>query len=358
MDDQYFLLFANCIPVNGVRRSIIYDIQRNNFEFIPNDLYTILLRDTKKTIGEIKALFNRECDEIIDEYFNFLIEKEFVILQHELDKGFVKFRPVYEVPNAVTNCIIDFDAQSDHPLTQIKHQLDELICQALQLRYYDVISLKTLDEHLLQFEDSKLRSIEILLPFTQELTEEALVQLNKKYPRLLTAMLFSAPENGQNQPESSNIKIYYSNSILQSEKCCGNIHTMFFRVNIRAFSEAKQFNSCLNKKIAIDKKGKIRNCPSMQNNFGEIQTTTLWKALNVPEFKLSWGITKDKIKTCKICEFRYMCSDCRAYIEDPDDLYSKPLKCGYNPYTTEWGQWSTHPLKERAMNYYGFKKKA
>jgi SPASM domain peptide maturase of grasp-with-spasm system len=171
-------------------------------------------------------------------------------------------------------------------------------------------------------------------------------------------MLFNALENRQSQPESSNMKIYYSPSVIQSENCCGNIHTMFFRVNIRAFSEAKQFNSCLNRKIAIDKRGKIRNCPSMKNNFGEIQTSTLREALNIPEFKFSWGITKDKIKICQVCEFRYMCSDCRAYTEDPDDLYSKPLKCGYNPYTTEWEQWSTHPVKERAMNYYGFGEKA
>jgi hypothetical protein len=32
---------------------------------------------------------------------------------------------------------------------------------------------------------------------------------------------------------------------------------------------------------------------------------------------------------------------------------SKPLKCGYNPYTNEWAEWSTNPLKEKAIAYYG-----
>lgn len=34
---------------------------------------------------------------------------------------------------------------------------------------------------------------------------------------------------------------------------------------------------------------------------------------------------------------------------------SKPLKCGYNPYTSEWAEWSTNPLKRKAINFYGMK---
>jgi hypothetical protein len=34
-------------------------------------------------------------------------------------------------------------------------------------------------------------------------------------------------------------------------------------------------------------------------------------------------------------------------------MYSKPLKCGYNPYTCEWEEWSTHPMKQKAIEYYG-----
>jgi len=47
--------------------------------------------------------------------------------------------------------------------------------------------------------------------------------------------------------------------------------------------------------------------------------------------------------------------DCRAYIEDPEDINSKSLKCGYNPYTGEWSEWSTNPLKQKAIEHYGRK---
>lgn len=95
----------------------------------------------------------------------------------------------------------------------------------------------------------------------------------------------------------------------------------------------------------------------MVQSFGNIKDTTLKEALSHPDFKKYWNITKDQIEVCKDCEFRHICTDCRAYTErthfDKDIDLSKPLKCGYNPYTNEWAEWSTNPLKQQAIEYYG-----
>lgn len=74
----------------------------------------------------------------------------------------------------------------------------------------------------------------------------------------------------------------------------------------------------------------------MPQSFGNIKDTTLQEALDQPDFKKYWNVTKDQIEVCKDCEFRYICTDCRAYTEHPENMYAKPLKCGYNPYTCEW----------------------
>ena len=74
--------------------------------------------------------------------------------------------------------------------------------------------------------------------------------------------------------------------------------------------------------------------------------------MRTPEFKKVWSVNKDQIKICRDCEFRYMCSDCRAYTEDPKDIYSKPLKCGYDPYTNKGEDWSTNPLKQKTFEFY------
>ena len=90
----------------------------------------------------------------------------------------------------------------------------------------------------------------------------------------------------------------------------------------------------------------------MVKSFGNIENTTLTEAINKATFKDLWFISKSQIETCKDCEFRFICTDCRAYTENPADLYSKPLKCGYNPYTTKWENWSSNPLKKQAIEFY------
>ena len=88
---------------------------------------------------------------------------------------------------------------------------------------------------------------------------------------------------------------------------------------------------------------------------GNIKNSSLEDILAHPHLKKYWNITKDQIEVCKDCEFRYICTDCRAYLENPEDMYSKPLKCGYNPYTNEWEEWSANPLKQKAIEYYNLK---
>ena len=90
----------------------------------------------------------------------------------------------------------------------------------------------------------------------------------------------------------------------------------------------------------------------MSQSFGNIKDTTLKATLNHKDFKKYWNISKDQIEVCKDCEFRYVCTDCRAYIDEPENVLSKPLKCGYNPYTALWEDWSTNPLKQNAITYY------
>ena len=90
----------------------------------------------------------------------------------------------------------------------------------------------------------------------------------------------------------------------------------------------------------------------MQKTFGNVKTKLLKDVLNDQSFKELWHINKDIINKCKDCEFRYVCSDCRAFTEIPEDIYSPPLKCGYDPVTNEWTDWSTNPLKLSAISFY------
>lgn len=333
--DLYFHLFANCVPVKGVNRSVICDLQQNSFEFIPNELLYILTKQSKKSLREIKTYFDNVYDEIIDEYFDFLIKKKYGRWINKLDSGLINLNFKYDVPNAITNCIIDFDHTSNHPLQKIVSELDELGCQAIQLRFYHSIHPSQLHDYLTYFDNSKIRGIEIVAPFEKEFTEDKLIKLAEHHPRLLQIVLSGASDNKETFYNKDHFKVNYITTKIESSFCCGFISTAYFRVNIKSFTQAKNFNSCLYKKIAIDKSGNIGNCPSVPQKYGNINHNSLMDAVEETEFKKMGTIKKDSITICKACEFRYICSDCRAYTEDPEDLYSKPLKCGYNPYTNQ-----------------------
>jgi len=84
----------------------------------------------------------------------------------------------------------------------------------------------------------------------------------------------------------------------------------------------------------VDVQGEIRNCPSMPEGFGHAGRVTLASALRHPDFSARWQITKDQVEVCRDCEFRYVCTDCRAHTVDGE--LGKPARCAYNPYTATW----------------------
>ena len=177
---------------------------------------------------------------------------------------------------------------------------------------------------------------------------EVLISIVKKYPRIGSIIVFSAPffKNIPITDPVSNF-LFVEENINEENSCKGYISKQYFSIDTKLFVESQLHNTCLNRKICIDADGEIKNCPSMKRSFGNIKDTTLKEAIEKPGFKELWFICKDKIDVCKDCEFRHMCTDCRAFIKDPDNIYSQPAKCPYNPYIAKWqGEECYVPVEE------------
>jgi SPASM domain peptide maturase of grasp-with-spasm system len=333
--EPVFALFACCIPVKGARRSTLCDVQRGSFQFIPNGLYEILTEHAGKTAAEIKAAYDHEYDEEIDEYLEFLLRHEF---------GFwcddpAKFPPLdltWEAPERITNAILDVDARSDHDYARILAELDDLGCKALEVRCFHGCALAELRAILEAARYGRLRSIDLLVGDGPELTPEALADLAARHGRVSGIVVHSAPEARRLPPSRTGVVVEYRTERIDSPSCCGKVYPGYFVVELETFAEGQRHNTCLNRKISVDARGEIRNCPSMARSFGNLRETSLHSALAHRDFAALWSINKDQIDICKDCEFRYLCIDCRAYLKDERDLYSKPSKCAYDPYTAEW----------------------
>lgn len=355
MKENKFLIHANCIPVKGYGRSLICDLQNNNLTLIPNDLYEILKKFNGKNISAIKSHYKNKYDEIIDEYFDFLILKDLIMFTNNIET-FPSLSLCWNDPVDINNCIIDFNQNTNFSINSIIDQLDAVGCKFIQMRFFKTIFFKDLikiNKYLEKIESS-ISSVEYIIPYHDEYTISHIADFQYKYPRSNSFIIYNSPnEVIQSDIHDKYKNVIYSGDNILSHIYCGVVSRNYFSINVKNFTESLKYNSCLNRKISIDVNGDIRNCPSMSQSFGNINNTTLKQVLNRKDFKKYWNITKDQVNICKDCEFRYICTDCRAYIENPEDKYSKPLKCGYSPYTNEWEEWSTNPLKQKAIEYYG-----
>jgi len=238
--------------------------------------------------------------------------------------------------------------------------LENLNIFAIHLRIDKKINIEETSQILDKLiQNDSLNFVSICADYNENIAVEDMKILGYKYPILGCLYLYSSPKTETKAYEEVTIEYNYGKYF--GFKNCGSISSKFFRCNNKLFAESLHHNSCLNRKISIDKNGNIRNCPSMPESFGNIKDTTLEEALSKSGFKKYWNITKNQIEVCKDCEFRYICTDCRAYTErthtNEEGLdISKPLKCGYNPYTAEWEEWSTNPLKQKAIDFYGMRK--
>jgi len=347
----YLVVFECCQVVKGAKLALIHDLQRKMQRQIPNEFADLLLNYNGTLIKELLSNYKADFHEIILENLQLLIDEEYCFLTKHPEK-FPKMSMDWHTSSAITNAIVEYNSVLD--FKSIIQQLSDLGCEHLELRFYKQITFEDLSRTLSLLDGSRILSLVLHIPFQEEVSLLELEMLISDYPRIAIISQHTAPENKDVSAGKKGFGIIkMTTQAMSSNIHCGKFNLDLLNVNIKSFTEAKQFNSCLNRKISVDQKGQIKNCPSMMESYGNIDEISLAQVIENPDFLKYWDINKDKIHVCKDCEYRFMCHDCRAYVENPEDIFSKPLKCGYNPYAGEWTEWSNNPLKKTAIEYYG-----
>lgn len=354
---MFLKLFDSVKITKGAKNSIILDTNTGFLKFIPNAFFD-LLSNQHQNYSVLRKQLDSDSIETLDEYINFIIDNRLGIivsskkelLAFQSDSGFK------ETPSFADYLILDinsFGILNDILIQQIcSLKIKYLQIRFSELELNDVINVIS---KLNLFNDSSINEISVVVNYNSSLVAFIKENYYKISNKFLHFILHSSEE--QDSQTLEHVQLSIIKNKINIPLSCGLIDLKNINLNHNFYLESKQHNSCLNKKISIDVKGNIKNCPSMSQSFGNIRDTTLENALNHPEFKKYWNLTKDSIEVCKDCEFRYICTDCRAYTEQTTSNHgldtSKPLKCGYNPYTGEWEEWSTNPLKQKAIEHYG-----
>ena len=332
--NSFLNLHKSCLLVKGKKRGTINDVQRSKIELVPNELIDFLRKySTKKIRAIYDSNYNTSELVIIQEYLDFLIKNEFVFLSNErLD--FSELPKKFEHPRKLLSAIIDYNSKSVYSLKLAVNKIDNVGCENLQLRLYDTsISPKKLDTILSYFNNTSFRYLEVVLLYESNYVDE-FQKIFEKYLRIKLVYYHSYNKDDRVK-ELNGVNYIFTSEKITSSDYCGYILPYYFHVYPTTAHLGENHNTCLYKKIAIDVDGRVKNCPTMKYDFGDVLTTDFELVISSKKFMKFWDITKDKIKVCKSCEFRKVCTDCRAYLKE-DQLYEKPVKCDYTPDNPNW----------------------
>src|SRR4029077_7307779 len=133
-----------------------------------------------------------------------------------------------------------------HDVQKLLAELDDLGCKALEVRCFHGVPLRELRAILEAAPQSRLRSIDLLIGFTQELTPEALADLAAEHRRVSGVVVHSAPEKRRLPATPTGVTIEYRTEVIGSPSCCGKIHPGYFTVDLETFAEGQKQNTCLN----------------------------------------------------------------------------------------------------------------
>ena len=316
---QVLKLYPNVIPVKGYNRSLLVDLQKAKSHLVPNDLVDCLDQDTT----------------LVEEYETFILENELgLFIDEEIGACLTPLPTDYFPASAINNAILELDENSSWSIPSVLNQLDELGAQFLEVRFLDFYSVvKNLRILQVYSNETTIESIQIMVPFHKGLKAFLDSTLKERFFRLSTILVYNAAAGFE--LDVNFYKLVFTRQESVSHEHCGNISMDHFRQNTEAYVRNMNYNSCLAHKVSVDRNGLIRNCPSMNTAFGHVDDTSFAEVVLEHEFQKKWKWTKDKISICSFCEFRTICTDCRAFTIDNTEN-GKPSKCGYNPFISLW----------------------
>lgn len=333
-----FMLFSTCIPVKGFNRSIIYDLQRMSFEYIPNSLYDLIIEFEGNSIEDIFTKYDDSEKTTIEEYFTFLFENEYIFfLRNTTRDNFPKLNTVFDSPHHFLTFVLDIKKSKANSvyMNLVNEQIKECLVATLVLRLIDKDFTKDEVIKILDYlNDIPTRIIHLFIDEECSFDESDYHDFLESNKRISIILIYNSKENfGEKLFNTIWLEGTRKNIFL--DPFIGNDSIKDFFVNMEHFVEAKNKNTYFNKRCYIDERGFISRFEKDLENFGNIDSTKVIDLIDNTDFVRYWNVTKNEIKVCRDCEYRFMCTDGRLPIQK-NKIYELEGECNYSPYTSSW----------------------
>ncbi len=333
--------------IKGVLRGIAYDLNRKNYDFLPNILIDILYKFNGQSLSALKRELIQVSDKTIaQEYLDFLLEKEYIFLmKKEYMPLFPELDLTWKMPATIYSAILDIDDEKLIFQNKIIEQLEDLSCKHIIFRFIKSCNFSQIGNFLQRYKSTGFQSFNIWINIPENFDIKSLEELCQLNPKIVYVNLFNYKGKKTDKLSLNHPLLikYHTGHWEDSNDCLVNIKN--FKVNIAMFTESLTYNTYFNQKIYIDRNGSIRNSPNCVV-VGNVNQISIASTIT-DKLKFLWTSSKDKTIVCRECEFRYMCQDSRIPILLGNGNFFFEQECNYNPYIAKWkGRAGFKPLKE------------
>jgi len=326
----YIRFYECCKPVKGARRAAIYDLQRSQVFFAPNELIDFIELNKNKKVSSI-INENKFQNDLLKKQLAYLQENELIFFP-ENPQNFPEIKEEVSKPNLLEFIYLNIDTINDKKLDFIDN-IDKTEANNLVLISKKSINKEKLEKTLEHTIHSKIKCISIICKYDKKDFNEIKGILDDN-SRIRRCVFFRC-----NDEISDFEHIKFSKKTLEELFNQGILSISNFTVNLEAYLESKKFNLFYYQKIFIADNGSILKYLEDSNCLGNIYEDNLLQIINQSaSLKTFWETSKDQIEICNTCEYRYICPDNRIPVKKVKSKKSvHKSKCIYNPETNQWG---------------------
>ncbi|MEZ4380136.1 MAG: hypothetical protein R3A79_02220 [Nannocystaceae bacterium] len=324
------VLAANVALVDGVGGPLLYDLQRGR-ALRPSPALAERLRSSAGT-GALRGVEEVAPASALGRGLA-AAEAAGLVVRVDDPGRFPQRTPRIDTPALITNVVVDVDADSTHDFAAIFAEVAELGCEHGLVRVARDAPLALLDRLHAAIAGGPPLSLEWWIERRDEVTPAALRERVARSPRLTAVVVFGAREAEAGE-------------WLRTRSGVGNVVATVERLDLDAaptadpagmlvrdglFIESQRHHPLFHGKLAIDRRGLLRNAPHLERDFGRFGARPLAEVVRSPDFTALGAVHRGRILDCRACPLRYACMDGRAPVVDSRGVARLESPCAHGP---------------------------
>lgn len=326
---RYISLLPSVVIVNGKSKSAVFNMDAGKYDSIPSSWGLFLTSVSQQRSIAIDIFTEEALLYSIDP----LEMREFLLFNNlAIESDFsIPFQNTtlsnWDIPFEFESLIVDANTENDS-LKFIELLPNFRLSRFTQVRLFFKSSLLHLRQVIAKLVAKGYFNIEFIVNYSNNEQLSNYLKLLDDYPFHLSKIILMGAE----RDEMCGKRMVLNKKVLSNCSACGIISEILLSINIETYAKYLRGNTCLWKKISVSSNGDVKHCPSMSFSYGRLGEIDFLDVKKDSRYKLFSEIKKSEIPICCDCEYRVFCTDCRCYIVNPLDIYSKPRKCRYSPY--------------------------